>query len=1100
METSLTVPKLLNYPPGMNYRLLRREGMRHLERLGSAIWTDFNSHDPGVTMLEVLCYALTDLGYRTQLPEVDLFTPSGNRKAFFTAAELLPNAPVTALDFRKILIDIEGVKNAWLEADTRQNVLFQWEDLDRKVPLKLDAGPYPQLQLTSVELEFSWSTVPLSLKDPYDATKTITNTAAYFNTVYRLKKDKKSKLLKELMDGFSESFAKNIVDKLTDNGRKVWLLNYAHDAQKQLEISQWATKRGIDSDSATLISLLKNLPEWTKTGNVARANAALGELLKICKKNKAISYYLFVAPLWQELVCKNSLTLKPADAPLPYSLFFQKGIYKIYLELEEGFKVQANTIRQTALARLHQHRALCEDFEADIKIVDEAPVCLTVGMELTPEADAVQVYAELLYAIENFLSPRVHMYGLQEMLDTYAEFELTAATFENLAEAELPAEILKNLEPLRGKSWLGKQGWTKAVTTAVGAGVMEDYEGLFYRHTQKIYEAHPVFQGPLLQHGFIDDAELTAASWRRVVYKSDLFQVVSNVESVARVTALSIKKSGEDNQNPKTGEAAWCLSFDCDCQPTLDVDCSSFTFTKNGIPLDLTQSMEEVWDKWEQLRGQNAKIDRTGTLDLPIPQGIVRNDLAEYTSIQEEFPRTYHVGREGIASGETPARKAQAKQMKGFLLFFDQILANYLAHLAQVREVLAVEPANEKGNLYQTLYEVPNVQPLLTAFDLNGDWEAFKNDTENGYVKALQSLTNGSDITQKLRQNQLVDHLLARFGEQFTDHALNLFQIERPLDETAATTDTADWAADKRLFLSKLPQLGSLRGRGFNYRALPQDNYGHFWDSDNEAGFKSRVLAQLGIPDWQRRTISCSPQFFTDTKLETAGKTKRYRFGIKKEENTPGFWLLSTASYSQEDAANLAADEFYTQSADTAKYDVIGSGKQWFVGFWDWETPAERKKEKALLLSDSKTKTEANKLLNEIRQYIEQQCQRESFHVVEHGLLRPADEHYLVLKPAVCPSDFSLLDPYSFWISVLMPDWVELFKDENRYANFEQLVRMEVPAHVGIHFFKLTQNEMLQFEQAYFEWLKVKTDAAAQAFDLRNATNKLVEELNKKMQ
>ena len=109
MPLSLTIPKKLNYPPSMDYALLRREGLRHIERLGSAVWTDFNSHDPGVTMLEVLCYALTDLGYRMQLPDSDLFIPSDNRKAFFTAAEILPNAPVTALDFRKILIDTEGV-------------------------------------------------------------------------------------------------------------------------------------------------------------------------------------------------------------------------------------------------------------------------------------------------------------------------------------------------------------------------------------------------------------------------------------------------------------------------------------------------------------------------------------------------------------------------------------------------------------------------------------------------------------------------------------------------------------------------------------------------------------------------------------------------------------------------------------------------------------------------------------------------------------------------------------------------------------------------------------------------------------------------------
>jgi hypothetical protein len=49
----------------MDYAALRQEGIRQLERMAGGQWTDFNAHDPGITILEQLCYVLTDLAYRT---------------------------------------------------------------------------------------------------------------------------------------------------------------------------------------------------------------------------------------------------------------------------------------------------------------------------------------------------------------------------------------------------------------------------------------------------------------------------------------------------------------------------------------------------------------------------------------------------------------------------------------------------------------------------------------------------------------------------------------------------------------------------------------------------------------------------------------------------------------------------------------------------------------------------------------------------------------------------------------------------------------------------------------------------------------------------
>src|SRR6266404_3081365 len=107
------------FPAYLDWEKLRAEGMDYIGKLSGKIWTDHNVHDPGITILEILCYALMDLGYRTNLPSADIFTRNPEDKSkennFFTASEILTCNPLTITDFRKMLVDIEGVRNAWLE-------------------------------------------------------------------------------------------------------------------------------------------------------------------------------------------------------------------------------------------------------------------------------------------------------------------------------------------------------------------------------------------------------------------------------------------------------------------------------------------------------------------------------------------------------------------------------------------------------------------------------------------------------------------------------------------------------------------------------------------------------------------------------------------------------------------------------------------------------------------------------------------------------------------------------------------------------------------------------------------------------------------------
>lgn len=107
--------------PGLDYAALRSQGVAYVQNYAAANWTDFNEHDPGVTLLELLSYALTDLSYRAGFDIADLLADAHGRVhstayALHPAWRALPSPPVTANDFRRMLLDrVEGLGNVWIE-------------------------------------------------------------------------------------------------------------------------------------------------------------------------------------------------------------------------------------------------------------------------------------------------------------------------------------------------------------------------------------------------------------------------------------------------------------------------------------------------------------------------------------------------------------------------------------------------------------------------------------------------------------------------------------------------------------------------------------------------------------------------------------------------------------------------------------------------------------------------------------------------------------------------------------------------------------------------------------------------------------------------
>jgi len=111
----IKIPKKIETKDNLDFQFLRKKGVEYIEGLSNKLWTDYNSHDPGITTLEVLSYAITDLGMRMDLNMEDILASNEEEKKlhkqFIKASDILPSRPVNELDYRKLFMDIELCKN-----------------------------------------------------------------------------------------------------------------------------------------------------------------------------------------------------------------------------------------------------------------------------------------------------------------------------------------------------------------------------------------------------------------------------------------------------------------------------------------------------------------------------------------------------------------------------------------------------------------------------------------------------------------------------------------------------------------------------------------------------------------------------------------------------------------------------------------------------------------------------------------------------------------------------------------------------------------------------------------------------------------------------
>ena len=342
-----------------------------------------------------------------------------------------------------------------------------------------------------------------------------------------------------------------------------------------------------------------------------------------------------------------------------------------------------------------------------------------------------------------------------------------------------------------------------------------------------------IFEGPILDHGFMDEEELELSHRKDRIYASDLYNIIMDIEGVQHIRRLELTNYDENGQVVSQGEK-WQLNLAATDSkvPRIDPGRSAVVFYKGELPFAADPGRVESLRLDLEITGRARKPGKRA-YDLPIPQGKFRN-LSEYYPFTYDLPMVYGVGEAGLPANSSPERVAQARQLKAYLLFFEQVLANYFAQLDGMRHLYRWSEAEGNTNFPTYFHQVLTNAELKEVESLYFD----PGNIENKVGEMVE------DPVERLeRRNRFLDHLMARFSEQMAEYSLILSSM-------GGAGAAEKLLTDKARFLRDYPALSRDRAKGFDMCEPP------LWNTDNVQGLAKRAGRLLGIEDISRRNLS----------------------------------------------------------------------------------------------------------------------------------------------------------------------------------------------------------------------------------------------------
>jgi hypothetical protein len=135
-----------------------------------------------------------------------------------------------------------------------------------------------------------------------------------------------------------------------------------------------------------------------------------------------------------------------------------------------------------------------------------------------------------------------------------------------------------------------------------------------------------------------------------------------------------------------------------------------------------------------------------------------------------------------------------------------------------------------------------------------------------------------------------------------------------------------------------------------------------------------------------------------------------------------------------------------------------------------------------------KDRATANLAANNLRQCLLLLNQAsEGLHIIEHILLRPPQQDESSVTELVEDEDF-----FSFRLSAIFPSWTSRCHDEQFRTLAKETLQINAPAHISPEIYWLDFPQMLEFEEVYHHWMRVKSDKDYNAAELERTAQLLV--------
>ncbi|MBF0380769.1 MAG: hypothetical protein HQL69_07115 [Magnetococcales bacterium] len=535
-------------------------------------------------------------------------------------------------------------------------------------------------------------------------------------------------------------------------------------------------------------------------------------------------------------------------------------------------------------------------------------------------------------------------------------------------------------------------------------------------------EVEDIFNGPLMYNGFIDDEQLPQRTTTFVL--RDILHLLVKVDGIVGVRNLRCKVDGKE----EISEGSFTIAKEAvpNLIDTVDAD-GNFTIElcRHGecINIDFAKVNRLLQQLWGEHR-QQFELSSYFEEYLALPTGKAR-DLGSYYGIQNQFPNVYGIGSFGLPEDASSQRKAQAKQLKGYLLLYEQLLANSFSQLAAARELFSISSDLSQSYFSQSLAQkIPNVAPLLKT-DSNTD----------GYEKELEELIQSQDDFPQ-RRNRFLDFLLAIHGQTLEETQL-IHSVLPKRDKDGQL----ELIAAKKSFLANLKTVSRNRGLGFDLLHEPS--------VDNIAGMEFKCRIQLGMKIKGHRPLQDILDDINMTAMDMqsgayVGRSVENRGEYIKEFFDPISRSRSHAENDKTYHSHNSVGEFYCGSfpgddkiALVHKMDPTS----------DWR-----------LVGKYKNLPLVQEAIDDMAEQMAaiEQAERQLY-IVEHNLLRFAQQDNPNIADELTISAI---------LTLPAPD-----SHKERVWDFAQkVIRNNCPAHIRVRVCFITATQMCSFEELHLAW------------------------------